>query len=557
MRFHVSLKVSRLVFLILVMSSVLLDFHLLIDIVSAQFRDSINYLFVVDEEGRTSVKIIYRSDSESGSSWILVPKTLEWSNRTISGKVTYWSLNDTENLIGEELYFYEALCFSFNSDNLEFEMNIQFNFTTAAMIIEPNGIFYSPQIGFKEGNRLEASVIFPNGFKINQDEAVAVGTGFYQPAYTNSNYVRFDNFQLADNMIRIEIGFQTHNEKPETSTIKEGIFTFETVKRYESYARDVLNFYNKVYKALEDLFNVTFENAGDKTFKGINVQFFLPDFDSLLTVGGYVPFSGEEIGDIHINIVFTRFIEGYIEVIALHELIHHFLWEAGISPESLLWFHEGMAQYVSLKITSEFGYEGSKIMRQEIEDGVLQLTQMIGDKPDLGFLKYWNPSYQPRDMATLYVASYYVVSRLAEPRGGLKYYATFFKVINSITVEDTVMLGYYLSLAANESIVTTLNSWNFDIPDLYVHSTLIDEVARAISAVNPVFQPYKSLAELFYRQALSNAGKGGSASAMQQNLSVALMIARLASLLTLLTWSGIVFVAILLFLKRKGVFQNF
>lgn len=551
------LRFLRVGLLLLLFSSVFLIFDVPQGVTVAQLANGdIDYRFIVDNEGFTSVNINYRNDGQSGSTWILVPKMTDWTNETIHGTVTDWSLSDTENLTGTQLYFYEALFLSFTSDpSVGFEIAIHYSFSTAAMIIEPNGIFYSPQIGFEEGNRLQAEIIFPLDFTVNQDEIIAGGENVYQPTFTNSNYVSFDNFPSSENLVRIEIGFMASKQTPELTTIRSGIFTFESVKRYETYARSILNLYSSSYLDLVDLFNVTLGSAGNAT-DGIKVRFFLPDFASLLSVGGYVPFSEEQIGDIHINIVFTRFIPGYIEVIALHELVHHFLWQVGISPESLLWFHEGMAQYISVETAEGLGYEGATFMKDELETGVSDLLNSFGNQPNLGFLKDWTPSNQPESLGILYVGAYYVVSRLAEPRKGLQYYFSFFRNIKGAKIEDTVLLSYYLSLAANESIASNLNTWGFDVPDLYDNSALIDEVTRAVNGVNPVFQPYKFLAEHLYQQGLKYAGAGGSAAAMQEYFYSALTVARFAAVSTLLTWSGVVFILVLLVLRRKGVFSD-
>jgi len=519
----------------------------LIGIVAAQPLDTFSYEFIVNEDGFTMVNVTFTTDADSGSSWVLVPKFSRWVNHTVTGEVTEWQLSDAEELVGTSYYFYEALWFSFNSDGSEFKMNIQFNASTAAMVIEPDGIFYSPQIGFQKG-LLRAKVILPEGFNINQGEAIALGsTGSYRPdsAGSGSNYVLFDNIPEAENSLRIEIGFKTIRETPELLTLQTGVFTFRTVPRYKEYAESILALFNKTYEDLVDIFNVTLGNA--------DVRFFIPDFNTLFSIAGYVPFSFERMGEININILFTRYVEGYVEIIALHELAHHFLWKAGISAQNLLWFHEGMAEYISIEVASDLGYEGSRITKQELEDGVVQLKQMVGEY--VGFIKQWSPSTQPPNTWSYYVGAYYVVSRLAEPRGGVEYYARLFRLANGKRVDNNAEIAYYLSLAANESVAETLNNWGFEVPDLYLYSPLLGRAEKALDEVNPIFQPYKLLAELLYRQALLNA-KEESTSEMQFYLAAAIFVARLAPLLTLITISGILFGAVLLALSAKGVFSR-
>lgn len=503
-----------------------------------QQSDSYGYRFLVDEDGSAQVTINYTSSEKLGSSWVIVPRFLELSNLTRYGKILNYSFSTTREKVNTEYYFYRVLDFSFQSDGY-FETIMQFNFTSAAMIIEPKGIFLSPLIGFEPGSKGRAEVVFPLGFE--RERAVAVAGYGYQPSYTNSNYVRFDD--LRENTVRLQIEFKVSDDKPDLLKVENGVFTFEVARRYENYARDVLDLLNETYDDLVRMFDTTLED--------INVEFFVPDFDLLFSIGGYVPFTGKELGNIHINIFYTRYVKGYIEVTALHELVHHFLWKAGLSPENLLWFHEGMAQYVSIEMAVDMGYEGASMTKQELEDGIAQLN--LGN--DLGFLSDWTPSSQPADWGTLYVAAYYVVSSLAEPYGGLEYYAQFFSLISGAYVDDNNELAYYLSLAANATVIPKLESWGFNVADFNVHSTLILEAEKSLSEISPISQPYKFLAEQLYKRALINAERG-RVDLANQYLSAAIAIARLSPLLTLMTMSAVLFTAILYALKKNGLFSD-
>ncbi len=541
-----SSKFLKSLFLLILASSLALDMGVSVALASAQplaSNGEFDYKFVVDQDGFTFVNVTYISNSASGSSWILVPKSEDWINLTLRGEVTGYSLAETEDYTGGSFYFYEVLNFSFISDGTTFEMNLQFNFSTAAMIIEPDGVFYSPQIGFERGNNLKAEVIFPTGFSTNQGEVVAFGqASTYQPSTgSNSSYVLFNEFPSTENLIRIGIGFKSAKTTPALSTIEDGIFTFETVQRYQSYAQEILDLYNSTYEQLVQFFNVTLDHA--------QIQFFLPDLASLFSIGGYVPISGDEMREININIAFTRYVKGYIEVIALHELTHYFLWKAGVSPEGLLWFHEGMAQYVSMEVANNSGYEGAAMMKQDLEASVVQLKALVGN--DLAFLKEWTPSNQPQDVGVLYTAAYYVVSRLAEDRGGLDYYGWFFVAMNGEKVDNNIELSYYLGLATNGSVVTDLNGWGFGITDFY---DLMYYAESAIKSVNPIFQPYQYLSELLYKQALSNTAKSATQTTLY--LLAAVCVATLAPLLTLFTVSAVIFGAILWALKKEGVFRD-
>jgi len=427
-------------------------------------------------------------------------------------------------------------------------MNIRYNHSLAAMIIEPNGIFFSPQIGFEKGNKVEITVLLPKEFTINQDEAMAFGSlSTYRPSLVDQsrNLLSFNDIPKTENLLRVEIGFKTKTQSAKLVRLHSGIFTFETAQRYVEYARRILRFYNQTYDDLVDLFNVTLENA--------QVRFFLPDFNLLLSIGGYVPFVSKKLGDIHINILYTRAVEGQIEVIALHELVHHFLWKAGVSPENLLWFHEGMAQYVSIEICNKLGYEGAILMKQQIEAGVLEVKMKFRD--DFSFLQSWSPRKSPEDIGSCYVAAYYIISELAKQRGGLEYYRRFFKLLRGERIENNAELAYYLSIATGESVTNVLKSWGFNVPDLYSYSSLLNEVKLLLEKTNRIFEPYRSLAEALYRSAMFNADQENEAT-MRLYLTLAVLIAKLAPLLTLMTVSTLIYCLLLWFLKTKKVFLN-
>jgi len=514
----------------------------------SQERGIVRYEFQVDKEGSTLVNIVYSTSLDQGSAWILVPKFSRWVNTTLNGKITEWSLRDSYEIAGFSNPFYEAFCFSFKSYGGGFEINIRYNHSLAAMIIEPNGIFFSPQIGFEKGNKVEITVLLPKEFIIKQDEAVAFGLfSTYRPSFVDRsrNLLSFNNIPETENLLRVEIGFKTKNQSANLVKLHSGIFTFETAQRYVEYARRILRFYNQIYDDLVDLFNVKLENA--------QVRFFLPEFDSLLSIGGYVPFASKKLGDIHINIIYVRAVEGQIEVIALHELVHHFLWKAGVSPENLLWFHEGMAQYVSIEICSKLGYEGAILIKQQMEARILEVKKNFKD--DFSFLQKWSPHRSPEDIGSCYVAAYYITRELAKQRGGLEYYRHFFKLLGDERIENNAELAYYLSLAAGESIADALNTWGFNVPDLYSYSSLLDEVKMLLEKVNRIFEPYRSLAEALYRSAMFNANQENK-DRMRLYLTLAVLIAKLAPLLTLMTASMLIYCLLLWLLKTKKVFLN-
>jgi len=517
-----------------------------------------HFKFTVNGEGFTNVEIKFNSTAPSGSSWVFVPNSQEWVNTTLSGKVTKYKVTGTKEVPPNvDYYFYRALQFDFQSTGGLFSMNILFNMSTGALILGQRGIFYSPQIGY-QSNSATAEVFLDTSLSVVQTpslKAVAVGNRRepYSPNKVDSHYVFFN---LQENLMRIQVEFRTSTSSEPTLELKSknNVFTFKTVTRYQNYTQNVLKLYDRIYSYLTRLFNVTLDN--------IAVQFFLPDFGTLLTVGGFVPFTGEQLGEINLNIFFIRAINGTVEVIAMHELVHHFLSKAGLSPSNFLWFHEGMAQYLSVTLVMNLGYEGATSEKDNLENGARQLIQDLnGENFSELRLQYWSPSYQPPNVKIehLYVASYYVISQLPQivQREGLDYYERFFELIgqlppdiNGVKIKNIDVLALYLSKVANASVASNLKLWGFTVTDLSPIGEITEEAGKAIVEVNPVFQPYRFLAEYFYQQALLSAGRGDWERA-ESLLQLAITMANLAPLFTFLTIIAILALLVYILARRS------
>jgi len=250
-------------------------------------------------------------------------------------------------------------------------------------------------------------------------------------------------------------------------------------------------------------------------------------------------------------VFFIRAVNGTIEVIAVHELVHHFLIEADVSPSTFLWFHEGMAQYVSVTFVEQLGYEGATEEKNSLEQNSQQLISYLGGE-HFSFLQDWSPSVSPQDVGNYYVAAYYVVSRLAQDYDGLSFYSEFFDLIRGVDLSNIDILTLYFSRAANASVALTMQSWGFNVVDLYTSIDVRDKITeaqKAISALNPFFQPYKFIAEQLYEQALVSFQHGDNQGGMNL-LELAILIANLSGVLIFLTIAAIL--GILAYLLYRG-----
>jgi hypothetical protein len=465
-----------------------------------------------------------------------VPKDWNTTPNVSSGNISSWSFVDTMEVVGESQYFYQAYKFTYQSSGF-FNMTIEFSMDTGALIIDDRGIFFSPLIGFDyPSSSGTAKVVFDSSLTVNSNNVIAIGNSVYRPIQVSEHLAVFT---LSEKLLRLQIELTTYlpTEYINLQSANK-IFNFSAANRYAKYATSILNLYDRIYNNYTRLFNVTLTPP-------VNVQFFLPDFNEFLSIGGFTPFTQAGAGTININIFFIRAINGTIEVIAAHELVHHFLIKTGLSPNNFLWFHEGMAQYVSVAFVEKLGYDGATEEKNNLEQSSSQLINLLGEQ-NFGSLKpiplqNWSPSDSLSNVENYYLASYYVVSHLAQDYDGLAYYRCFFELMHGVTVDNIDVLTLYLSKAANASVALTLQDWGFSITDLYTSSDIrekIVETQKAIAAVSPVFQPYKFLAESLYRQALLSFKRGDNEGGTSL-LQLATVIANLAPLLTLLTIAAI------------------
>jgi hypothetical protein len=505
--------------------------------VKAASSSSYYYQFTVNRQGFTDTEINFSSVLAQGSSWVFVPRApVEWNYTVTKGTIGPNDLVETDQVVQEKSFFYQAFRFQYQAAGT-FNMTIRFGFDNGAMIIEPRGVFYSPQIGFKSDSSASAEVDLDNSFQIKPSLAIVVGRlGTYPETDIQGLTKIFFNIPQTENQVRVQLEFTVGFQTPDYTTLTSKdnrTFTFNSVTRYNAIAQNILNVYDRIYPNFTRLFNTTLDS--------VNVQFFLPDFESLLSVGGYVPLYGGQLGEININVFFARAVNGTIEVIAAHELVHRFIGKTGVSASNFLWFHEGMAQFISITELAKLNYLGATQQKDNLDTSASNLISNLGGE-DFGLIQLedWTPNYQPQGVTidALYTAAYYVVSQLPQVvhQDGFAYYGRFFKVIHGSQVNDINVLSMYLSTAANASVALTLQRWGFSVTDLYKSplGDLIAQAGKAVQAANPIFQPYQALAESFYQQGLVSAQQGDWGRA-QSFLQLSIGLANLAPVLFFLT----------------------
>ncbi|MEM2771989.1 MAG: hypothetical protein QXQ92_06520 [Candidatus Nezhaarchaeales archaeon] len=443
------------------------------------------YSFDVDADGRMLVKILFHAEG-GGSSWLLVPKQgvfVNWTYTELRGSLT---LKDLSEVKPEPHYFYLNFSFGYSPDEYGvFELEISYGTSYGAFIIEPEGFFYSTQIGFDRGFDGRAEVLLPEG-------ALGDGLSLLGKAEVGVEHgrvrLRFNGLSGFD---RLAVGFKV-SSTPRMVRISKGIFRFEGPERYLPLAERILNLYNEAYPILSRVYGVDLES--------IELRFFPPSLELLRTgMSGYVPFlAGERPGAIHLNLFYVRAASGFMEVVAIHELSHHFTWKVGFKPAKL-WVHEGLAEYFGVNVALQLGY------REGVEEHLRRLKEaMEATGGNYGFIQFWRPTQYVVNPVVYYAASYGVFKALAEKYGGYDFYRRFFELVKGFGgVDDDCLIVSYLSKAAGEDLFPVFKEWGFQVAkpgeEGYVEAAvrmMVEEARLRAGEINGVFlKPAKGIVE--------------------------------------------------------------
>jgi len=442
------------------------------------------YVFEIDDEGTTKV-VVYFWDDKNGSSWLYVPKDQKWAlNVTVyEGRL----LNVTCKSIisdGREDPFY-AVMELYYEGSTTFNVSVEYRMKYGALIIEPRATFISPRI-VHEGIATNVVAYLPS-YATTSEERVSSISG----RISNVEVIREERAVIVSAVVgsndRLIIEYSVP-QRVEVMNISLGHIAFKTPSRYLEFAYEVLSALNEAYDAYKEIF-------GCET-RDIRVEFFVPSRKDMdLGIEGYVPLSGRELGPIHLNLLYIRGVRGFMNVIAMHELAHHFLWQIGV-PLSKLWIHEGAAEYLSLALGREMGYHDAV----EIHESSLAANlKKLGDQ--LGFIQRWRPSFAPpQELGHYYAASYQVFKTLCERYGGLSYLERLFEVFKGLDhldwYDEYRVIEAFGKAAGNvNEIVELFRRWGFELEGPLQLVPSIAQVKEKVSGLPNWLEPYKRMAE--------------------------------------------------------------
>lgn len=398
-------------------------------------KATVVYLFKIFDSGDVNSTFIIEDPSyEKNSLWILVPKNdTYWVFKLGTGRLLNRTISQAFTSSGAPYAFYDNLSLTYEGP---LHLEVTWNLSYGALIVEPNAIFLSPAIGFSKNLNVIAIVDLPNITK-------RVKEYYPTPVKRSNNEFYFE--PSSDD--RIGIAF-TVSGNPDQVNISSGPFVFRVPRRYKHIAERILNFYVNLSSKFNKIFN--------KNLSSVEVNFFVPNSLNDISLGGFVPIeSAVKLGNINLNIFYIRTKSGYFEAIAAHELVHYYAFESGISPK-VLWFHEGLANYVGVSVAKQLG-SGAYSAEEDLDNVANKLNN------NLIFVFNWTPEYtqQNRTLFEYYAASYYLVKSLlnnfSSPSDqlfkGEHFLSRFFYLItkNNISIYSNDQLLRYLYIASNNS----------------------------------------------------------------------------------------------------------
>ena len=456
---------------------------------STQPQGVYRFVFDVNDDGVARASIEFHHETESqGFSWFLVPRDLgSWTYKVASGSMTSFNITGIAPEVRESI-FYLNFTFTYAPSNNFFKIETEFTITYGALIIEPRGFFYSPPIGYPSDSKAYVLCVLPAGSSTSRDRVKVYPSEGATVAIASGRDGRVEvHVENPRKLARIAVEYTAPPKVREEVTIRRGKFYSMTVKRYAGLAERFISMFAESEPILTDIFSIKLES--------VRLDFFVPtlrQFDSGIA-GIY------SLGLIQVNLFFLRDVAGYVEIVALHEFIHHLLWNIGV-PISKLWFHEGASEYFSIEIAKLIGYgEGAR----EHEDRLRGVVNQLRDQ--YGFIATWTQGYVPsgRSVGECYAASYAVFKFLGDNYGNFTFYQRFFKLFKEAgpKMGDDTVIVYYLSLAANTSLAERFIGWGFYIINLMHLSRLLSEASGLIQGINPLLQPSKMLAEHALRRA--------------------------------------------------------
>lgn len=426
----------------------------------------ITYVVDVDEYGNATVVMVVRAGG-SGELFTYLPRFENWTTSVWSGELVDLRLANTT------AYFYYNATIGYRAGpNGLFGLNITFHFPYASLYSGTTAWFLTPLLGAPAWASVEVVVSLANLASIDVVTVNNAVVGYERSGSTVT--VRVPAGMAAaggrvsiDYSLTRDVGSKVFEERVDGTVVRVTAPPF-----YRGYASRIVDVLRRAMPYLREVFG----GAPD----AVDFTFFLPERVDL-SVYGYV--MGEDInamgrGPIHLNLALVRFKEGFLENTIVHEYVHLALGTLGVeASSSLRWFHEGMAQYISIEVCKKMGLDMA-----DVEEPLREMAGFYASRP--GFVQAWREGGDP---TAYYAASYYIISSLAERYGGLNFTSRLARELRSMGgASSNAELVEAISRAAGEDLTGQFREWGFNVAPaslLQVRGGLLILLAAATLAV--------------------------------------------------------------------------
>jgi len=319
------------------------------------------WLIDVNAEGDARVVITLQVEGGVNDVWILLPSgdTLSFTPNPSPTTFTYSRVKSG--------YFYDNYTFHFINTS---KLSICYSFRRASLFEENQGLFLSPLIMLDPRVYGEVKIRLSNAGELLH---FTPSPRYYQKIgeYYVLNYTIPLTPNLDQREERIWV-FYSLIEPVESKRLNMGLFE---AKISELYFRDIDAMFRRLTRV-----NTKMSQFFGFNLSNIRLIFYVPE--TLESVGGYTPVHGGVMSsEIHINLLMLRYVKGYLDLVTVHELMHHYVWRSGIDPE-LRWFHEGAATFFSVKFLLSENLDGVEMYYRDISSTAKRLD-------DVGFLLDW------------------------------------------------------------------------------------------------------------------------------------------------------------------------
>ncbi len=425
------------------------------------------YVYTVKDTGWIDILTTFESNS-SGSTWILVPKFRDYNFTVLSG-----SIKEKKLIRDTTYYFYSNLTFSYEPGT---KVTISWSYRFGALIVEPNGAFFSTQIAFSPYDDAIVMVKLPIQFIPNGIEP----SGFEMEREDEFNVVKYELDGARNNTMRVLISFKVKDGQ-EFKEEEVGKLKISYPSRYQDVVDNITKYYTAMLPLVKKYTAVNEEIP-------VKVRLFVPGTMEEITTLGYTgPRYTSDIitqGEINLNLMLVRMPDYELPTTFVHELLHQYMQVAGLSVE-LRWAHEGLAQYLSSIIVEKaLGFTVPE--EPDVEKAVMAKTG-----GDFSFLIKWKGGGLPGNPGLYYSASEILIKNFARKYGGPEIYEKFFSLIrrDRVVVDELNEFVKYLSEAAGEDVTEFFKSYGIDVRSMDPTMLALIDTARRYAESTSWFNP--------------------------------------------------------------------